>query len=182
MGLDMYLTREVYVGAYFEHRNVKGEINITVDGKPLDIDLMNIGEIIEQAAYWRKANHIHKWFVDNVQDGEDNCEKYYVSREDMQSLLDVCNEVIANSNLVSGNIHNGDSLKNGEWVVNMEEGNVIEDPSVAHELLPVTSGVFFGGRDYDEWYLQDVEYTKSRLESILARENDEGDYYYQSSW
>lgn len=182
MGLDMYLTREVYVGAYFEHRNVKGEIKITVDGKPLDIDLMSIRDITEQAAYWRKANHIHKWFVDNVQDGEDNCEKYYVSKETMQSLLDVCNKVIANSHLVSGSIHNGDSYKDGEWVANFEDGNVIEDPSVAHELLPVTSGFFFGGQDYDEWYLQDVEYTKSRLEAILSRENDEGYYYYRSSW
>ena len=29
--------------------------------------------IIEQVGYWRKANQIHNWFVENVQDGEDDC-------------------------------------------------------------------------------------------------------------
>lgn len=31
--------------------------------------------IWKEIGYWRKANHIHKWFVDCVQDGEDDCEK-----------------------------------------------------------------------------------------------------------
>lgn len=44
--------------------------------------------------YWRKANAIHNWFVKNVQDGEDNCEKYYVSREKMTELRDLCQKQI----------------------------------------------------------------------------------------
>ena len=39
------------------------------------------------AAYWRKVNAVHKWFVDNVQDGEDNCQEYYVSHADLKELL-----------------------------------------------------------------------------------------------
>ena len=33
MGLDMYLTKSIYVGGMYEHRQVKGEINITAYGK-----------------------------------------------------------------------------------------------------------------------------------------------------
>ena len=39
------------------------------------------------AAYWRKVNAVHKWFVDNVQRGEDDCGEYYVSHEKLKELL-----------------------------------------------------------------------------------------------
>lgn len=41
-------------------------------------------------AYWRKANQIHKWFVDNVQNGEDDCGDYYVSHEKLKELRETC--------------------------------------------------------------------------------------------
>jgi uncharacterized protein YneR len=44
---------------------------------------------------WRKANHIHKWFVDNVQSGEDDCREYSVSRESLQELKELCLNVMA---------------------------------------------------------------------------------------
>ena len=37
-------------------------------------------------AYWRKANHIHGWFVENVQGGKDDCEEYSVSRKQLDLL------------------------------------------------------------------------------------------------
>ena len=45
-------------------------------------------------AYWRKANQIHAWFVDNVQGGEDNCGEYYVSREKLEELLTTCQQAL----------------------------------------------------------------------------------------
>jgi hypothetical protein len=44
--------------------------------------------------YWRKANAIHKWFIDNVQNGEDNCGRYYVDREKLRELIDLCRKVM----------------------------------------------------------------------------------------
>jgi hypothetical protein len=44
-------------------------------------------EVIEEVMYWRKANQIHKWFVDNVQDGVDDCKEYWVSEEKLQELF-----------------------------------------------------------------------------------------------
>lgn len=93
MGLDMYLTRKKYIGAQYEHRNVKGVIYITIGEKQIPIDFKKVGYIEEEVGYWRKANAIHKWFVDNVQKRVDDCREYYVSLEKLKELLDICEKV-----------------------------------------------------------------------------------------
>lgn len=92
----MYLRRKKYIGANYEHRNVTGSANIIIGGKKIPIDFKRIVYIEEEGCYWRKANQIHKWFVDNIQNGVDNCGDYYVSTKNLQKLLDVCKEVKAN--------------------------------------------------------------------------------------
>ena len=69
----MYLIRKKYVGANLEHRKVKGKIELEIEGKKLPIEFDRLSYIDEEVGYWRKANAIHKWFVDNVQDGNDDC-------------------------------------------------------------------------------------------------------------
>lgn len=49
--------------------------------------------LMEEVAYWRKANQIHKWFVDNVQGGADDCKLYEVKREHLDRLLYICKQV-----------------------------------------------------------------------------------------
>jgi hypothetical protein len=51
-------------------------------------------DVMVNVAYWRKSNQIHKWFVDNVQGGEDNCGEYYVSREKLKELLTTCRQAL----------------------------------------------------------------------------------------
>ena len=99
MGLDMYLTKRIYVGAEYEHRKVKANIKITVDGKSLRINPKKISYIEEAVGYWRKANHIHAWFVQNVQNGEDDCGRYYVSEEQLRELLAECEKIKNNKDL-----------------------------------------------------------------------------------
>lgn len=96
MGLDMYLMKKTYVKNWsFMEPNERNEVSITVDGKPHpDIRPERIFEIVEEVAYWRKANQIHGWFVKNVQDGNDNCAEYHVSREVLQELIDECKSVL----------------------------------------------------------------------------------------
>lgn len=101
MGLDMYLTKKVYVGANYEHNNISGSVEIFKNREKIDIDFSKISYIEEAAGYWRKANEIHKWFVDNVQEGVDNCGDYYVSTEDMQKLLNVVNIILEDNNKAS---------------------------------------------------------------------------------
>jgi len=182
MGLDMYLYREKYLSK----EDNKLEITNVKTGKKEEYKPNDSGygiTIKDTIAYWRKANQIHKWFVDNVQDGEDDCGYHYVDREQLEELLKLCKQVKANSKLVDGKVANGYSFVNGEQVYNYEDGQVIEDPSVAKELLPTQNGFFFGGTDYDEYYLDDINLTIEQLEEILNNKDNDGvDFYYSSSW
>lgn len=94
MGLDMYLKREVYVGAKYNHLKVEGEVNLTSNGNPIKVNPKKISTITEDAGYWRKANQIHKWFVDNVQNGKDDCGSYYVPYKKLLELKELCEEVL----------------------------------------------------------------------------------------
>ena len=72
MGLDMYLEEE---------------INIT-----------NKKRMVTTIMYWRKANAIHKWFVDNTANGIDDCKRTYVSMEQLKELYEICKKVIKTKN------------------------------------------------------------------------------------
>lgn len=98
MGLDMYLTKKTYLGTQWEHRGVTAEITVKSEGKTVDVGInpRAIEEITESAIYWRKVNHIHRWFVENVQNGEDDCGTYPVSLDQLKDLRDLCEEVINN--------------------------------------------------------------------------------------
>ncbi len=99
MGLDMYLDKRTYV-QYWEHNGDENyEVEVTKGGEPTKIDPKKVKYIIEEAGYWRKANQIHQWFVDNVQGGEDNCAEYYVSSDKLAELLDLCKKVQADNSL-----------------------------------------------------------------------------------
>ncbi len=110
MGLDMYLSAKKHL----EKINWKAlqENNELSYSSPEAVypkfnDLMELTQLSEVAtdiygasvevtcAYWRKANQIHAWFVDNVQGGEDNCGEYYVSHEKLKQLLDLVNKALA---------------------------------------------------------------------------------------
>lgn len=174
MGLDMYLNKKRYIWG-----DEKKQLQITgIQG----INSDKVKYIIEEAGYWRKANQIHKWFVDNVQEGEDDCKDYYVSREDLQSLLDTVNKVLEASELIDGEIINGYTFKDGKEIPNIEKGKIIKDSTVAQELLPTEKGFFFGGSEYDEYYYQDLVNTKEIIENVFKENDEKADYSYHSSW
>lgn len=101
MGLDMYLSGKRYISKYFNEGDedlataiaeklpeLKGRSGRFGDASP-------VKEVSIEAGYWRKANAIHKWFVDNVQGGEDECRPHYVSREQLVELKELCEQVLA---------------------------------------------------------------------------------------
>lgn len=56
---------------------------------------------------------------------------------------------------------------------------VLEDRSRADELLPTTSGFFFGSTEYDEWYFNKLEDTIKDITPILSDGDiKDGDLYY----
>ena len=154
MGLDMYLTAKKYMSKYFDAADSAKIASVNelfgIAGEE-DGDY-GAQEVIFRVAYWRKANAIHQWFVDNVQDGVDECQEAYVPREKLEELLALCKEIIA-------------------------------EPKKGEELLPTQGGFFFGGTDYDEYYMQDIKQTADRMEKLLADPAfAKSDFYYQSSW
>ena len=93
MGLDMYLTAKRYVSDYNDaDKVVSTEI---MRHFPELTDEQTVQYVTVRVGYWRKANAIHKWFVENVQEGTDNCHSYYVPREKLQELRDTCERVLA---------------------------------------------------------------------------------------
>jgi hypothetical protein len=182
MGLDMHLYRKHYVKNWDHMRpEERHAVSILKNGKPTSIKPERICHITEEVGYWRKANAIHRWFVENVQDGSDDCNEYYVSREKLQELLSLCKRVIEASKLVPGKIANGYHItKNGREPI-MQDGNYIKNPGVAKKLLPPQNGFFFGSTNYDQYYFSDLQDTVKLLTDLL-NEPDKGAIYYQSSW
>ena len=84
MGLDMYL--------YTNSRPTCEDALRAMDDSPRTKEFYRSRGI---AMYWRKANAIHKWFVDNVQYGEDDCKEYTVYPEQLVELRDLCRKVLA---------------------------------------------------------------------------------------
>jgi len=91
MGLDMYLTKKTFIWTDDRKKITFSGIN--------HIKSERIEYVIEAIGYWRKANAIHKWFVENAQEGEDNCKEYYIDREKLEKLLVIVNEVSKNHSL-----------------------------------------------------------------------------------
>jgi hypothetical protein len=156
MGLDMYLSKKTYVKQWEHQGDDSFKVEVTKKGEAVShIKPERISYIEEEIGYWRKSNQIHNWFVQNVQNGIDNCGTYFVGKEQLEKLLELCKKVLDNNKL-------------------------------AEELLPSTSGFFFGSTEYDEWYFNDLTHTVQIIESLLSEQNErgyiDGDIYYQSSW
>jgi hypothetical protein len=93
MGLDMFLYKKSWVPY-----NKRNEVKIV--GLPR-VKNERIKEVTEEVGYWRKANHIHKWFVDNVQNGDDDCKEYYVEKEQLQELLGIVTSILNDKKLAN---------------------------------------------------------------------------------
>jgi hypothetical protein len=132
-----------------------------------------------ELGYWRKANAIHAWFVKNVQNGVDDCGDYPVSPKKLKTLLDLCEQVVVASKLVPGNVYSGALVVNGKWEDMYEPGQIVEDPSVAINLLPATDGFFFGSTHYDERYIDKL---KDTIKFCLAALAQNKTVIYHSSW
>jgi len=184
MGLDMYLTKRTYVKNW-DHMKKEDlhKITISQGGKAVrHIKRERISYIIEQVMYWRKANAIHLWFVKNVQNEVDDCGEYYVDDENLEDLLAIVTEVLDKVEMIAGELHAGTSYSKGQKTENYEPGMIVANPQVCEDLLPTASGFFFGGTDYDEWYINDLKETKETITKLLKEDAKRSDFFYQSSW
>jgi hypothetical protein len=169
MGLDQYLEARKYVSEFDYPNGFDSKIpneeyakisQVAPAGfdKHADFGGINVSFTI---GYWRKANAIHGWFVENVQGGEDNCQSYYVSREQLKELASACDEVLK-----------------------VPAGVSMEAAADNVGLLP-TQGFFFGSYEMDDWYIDDLKRTIEIVNhalSLFPEDNYNWSFYYSSSW
>lgn len=125
MGLDMYLhakkTMPLEVAAVLAKSrpyDVNPWHNPWIEEPPSDGSdvLATLG-----AAYWRKANAIHGWFVRNIQSGQDDRESYEVTRQELQKLIALCQRCIASGKAslflkpMSGLFFGSTEIDQGYW-------------------------------------------------------------------
>lgn len=161
MGLDMYLYAKKYEGNWsFEKAQNANHLAI-LELYP-DVKISENAPAIEVSitvGYWRKANAIHNWFVQNVQKGEDDCGNYYVSRENLVALRNECAKVLENQKVLT---NSSDS-----------------------DILPPVAGFFFGNDERDEWYFDSVKYTVGLIDGLLKSIPEDDitwGFEYHSSW
>jgi len=173
MGLDMYLTKHTSVISFYLSSTNQPERKLKITGMP-GVNEEKVVQIVEEAAYWRKCNAIHGWFVENVQEGNDNCRTYHVevsgeNCKSLSTLLKICE---------------------GIWSCYLKNKNNHGQPNemakqFAEENLPNTEGFFFGGKGYDKDYFEwQIKPTIDQLKPIVN--GDAPKFYtwyeYRSSW
>lgn len=87
----MYLSKRTYIGN--EYRKPEDKVKIE-DPKLSGINIDKITYITENVGYWRKANAIHGWFVNEVQEGKDDCGEYRVHTDDFKKLLGIIKKIL----------------------------------------------------------------------------------------
>ena len=118
----------------------------------MGLDMYLYEKQVHEVAYWRKANAIHGWIINHT-DSVDNGTPIPLTKQDLYLLRETCIEVL--------NAHTED---------------------VAMELLPPTSGFFFGTTDISEYYWEDISDTITKLNTALEQSVDDATFEYYASW
>lgn len=136
MGLDMYLEKRMKFNAN-GHEYTKEEFHENP---------------YAEVAYWRKANQIRQWFVNNCDyDPEADCEYFRVTKEQLEQLVSDCKKVL-------------------------------ENHECAEEIMPTSSGFFFGYTDYDEYYFYQLEYTIEQITRVIEETDWENEIVEYFEW
>jgi uncharacterized protein YneR len=155
MGLDMYLHAKKYVSGWSHEKDTSEFQTLRSMYPEVEIDEGSPSiELTFTVGYWRKANAIHNWFVQNVQKGQDDCRPYYVEAQDLIKLREACQL---------------------ELLVPAGAGAGVLDP---------VDGFFFGNAERDDWYYDNINRTIKIVDKCLALPHDgwHWSFEYQSSW
>jgi hypothetical protein len=93
MGLSMFL---------FKAENGVNLVDLELKCRKGELPRNAYNEALEEVAYWRKANQIHTWFVENAQDNEDDCGYYEVTKYQLEELVATCKEVLGDMDKARG--------------------------------------------------------------------------------
>lgn len=108
--------------------------------------------------YWRKANAVHAWFVDNCQGGTDDCGDHPVDIDKLIQLRSTCTAALH-------------AYEHGR-------------PEEASRLMTPRGGFFFGDTSIGPWYAEDLTTTVTGIDRVLglATQLSGVSFEYHSSW
>lgn len=153
--------------------------------KPLQNTYSKLHTVFEEVADWTKANQIHNWFVNNIQNGVDNCSYYFVTEDNLLDLKEVCEKVLT---------LNPYTLDKDSYLLYYSANALIDNGIITkenytkletelNEILPPKHGLCFGPDDYALSYFLNVKETLEMLNKILDNADFEEEVYlYHSSW
>ena len=132
-------------GGKIGFRNYEKDIKVDLDIKMVNekyiIHEKETAYIVEgdyEIAYWRKANQIRQWFVNHIEEFDvGDNGDYYQVTKKL--LMELIDDC----------------------------QTVLDDHNKASEIMPSSSGFFFGSTDYDEWYYKDLENTIERCSRVI---------------
>jgi hypothetical protein len=100
MGLDMYLDAKRCVAPCDPRTEpMRRVIGAAVGFMPpkekpgQDASLLEVSGVTVRVGYWRKFNALHQWFVNNVQEGHDDCRPAFVSVDTLIELEEQLEQV-----------------------------------------------------------------------------------------
>lgn len=150
MGLDMYLNRTYCVSNYnFEPVEVKTAFQKICDALGTETEISGAITVRFPGVYWRKCNQIHNWFVNNCQNGEDDCGYHSVSREQLEELLGIVKQILNNRDLAqellppTGGFFFGDTEINDYYFQDLESTQ-----KELQRLLDFNEADSFSGYEY----------------------------------
>jgi len=188
MGLDMYLEAEKYLSGWSHakpaEKKLQADVLRAAGLSGFRCDDSPSASLEVTVAYWRKASAIHRWFVEKVQEGRDECQKSEVDRDQLRELVNDCRAVLDSVETIEGDIDTGRTYyPDGRVEQHTKRGEVVAQVGIAAAKMPTQAGFFFGSTDYDEYYLQDLRDTVEQIETILSDARFEGwTFSYHASW
>jgi hypothetical protein len=118
----------------------------------MGLDMYLYKKQVHEVAYWRKANAIHGWIINHT-GAVDDCTPISLTKQDLVDLRELCMKVLTNGT-----------------------------SDYAEEMLPPSTGFFFGSTQVDEWYWQDLNDTVAKLNVALEQSTDDAMFEYLASW
>lgn len=129
--------------------------------------------IFEELGRIVKANHIFRWFIENVMDGKPDGAPHQISKNHLTELLIACLKVRKGFKFIDHDDYFGDQYS--------------VDEKLAMKYLPLMDekdqGYFFGAKTYNETYSYHVNQMIQIIEEILSTTNFEQEtVYLTASW
>ena len=95
MGLDIYISKTIFIGAMYKSCGITGEIHLFKHGREIPVVLENVCSIIEQVYHGRKTWWLLEWLNKELPEGlTGDCEEHQISREELIRLYRACAEVL----------------------------------------------------------------------------------------